>query len=255
MDWMFWMPEGGTWNELFVFTVTLWVIHQAVSLGSALLFKILHDQERFSHLRAQKGKKPSEEMVVSAWKEWGLNHIFSVPVLMAFVLYPLFVWRGGSISASLPSVMEVLVDITVCVFANETIFYFSHRLLHNRKLFRLIHRKHHLFRQVRPVSSEYAHPLENLINIIAMYAGLVIMGSSFFTWGLWVALRIYETNDGHSGYEHIDSASRHAFHHQYPHKGCYGTAIGFWDRVLGTDQNWREWKEKQRVKAEKVASA
>ena len=80
MDWMFWMPEGGTWNELFVFTATLWVIHQTVSLGSALLFKILHDQERFPTLRAQKGKKPSEEMVKSAWKEWIVNRIFSVPL-------------------------------------------------------------------------------------------------------------------------------------------------------------------------------
>ena len=248
MDWMFWMPNGATWNGLLVFTGVLWLIHQLVSLGSALFFKSLHEKDRFPQLRAQKGKEPAEKLVASAWKEWLLNHTVSVPIFMAFVLYPLFVWRGGTVSASIPEATEVLTDIAVCIFANETIFYFSHRLLHNKKLFRMIHRKHHTFRQVRPVSSEYAHPLENLLNLIAMYAGLVIMGSSFVTWGFWVALRIYETNDGHSGYEHIDSASKHAFHHQFPTKGCYGTAIGFWDRVLGTDQNWREWKAKQVAK-------
>jgi sterol desaturase/sphingolipid hydroxylase (fatty acid hydroxylase superfamily) len=119
----------------------------------------------------------------------------------------------------------------------------------------MIHRKHHTFRQVRPVSSEYAHPLENLLNLIAMYAGLVIMGSSFVTWAIWVTLRIYETNDGHSGYEHNAAASRHAYHHQFPTKGCYGTAIGFWDRILGTDKNWREWKAKERAKAENATMA
>ena len=255
MDWMFWMPDGATLNELFMFTGVLWLIHQLVSLGSALFFKSLHDKERFPKLRAQKGKEPAEKLVVSAWKEWLLNHTVSVPIFMALVLYPLFVWRGGTVSVVIPEATEVLIDIAVCVFANETIFYFSHRLLHNKKLFRMIHRKHHTFRQVRPVSSEYAHPVENLLNLIAMYAGLIIMGSSFFTWGLWVALRIYETNDGHSGYEHIDSASRHAFHHQYPTKGCYGTAIGIWDRILGTDKNWREWKAKKHAKAEKASTA
>ena len=248
MDWMFWMPVEATLNGLLMFVAILWTIHQVVSVGSTLLFTYLHKNNHFPTLRVQKGKNPSEKLVRSAWKEWIVNHIVSVPVFMGAVLYPLFVWRGGSVSASMPSLLEVAVDIAVCILANETIFYFSHRLLHNKKLFRMIHRKHHTFRQVRPVSSEYAHPVENLLNLIAMYAGLVIMGSHFFTWGLWVALRIYETNDGHSGYAHIRSASQHAYHHQFPTKGCYGTALGLWDRILGTDQNWREWKEKERAK-------
>ena len=248
MDSIFWMPDGATMQGLGLFTLVLWGVHQAVSLGSALLFKKLHDSNRYPNLRNQRGKSPPEKLVASAWKELHLNHFVSVPIFMALVLYPLFVWRGGEVSFAMPSIVELLTDIVVCIFANETIFYFSHRLLHNKKLFRMIHRKHHTFRQVRPVSSEYAHPLENLLNLIAMYAGLVIMGSSFVTWMTWVALRIYETNDGHSGYEHIDAASRHAFHHQFPTKGCYGTAIGLWDRILGTDQQWREWKAKERAK-------
>lgn len=245
MDWIFWMPEEATWNEGVQFVLVLWLVHQLISLGSSWLFNRLHSNDRYSELRAQKGKEPSDELLRSAWRELHLNHILSVPLLMAVVLYPLFVWRGGVVDASMPSMIEVLIDVVVCIFANETIFYFSHRLLHNKKLFRLIHRKHHTFRQVRPVSSEYAHPLENLLNLIAMYAGLVIMGSHFLTWVIWVALRIYETNDGHSGYEHNAAASRHAYHHQFPTKGCYGTALGLWDRILGTDLQWREWKAKQ----------
>jgi hypothetical protein len=86
MDWMFWMPDGSTLNELLVFTGVLWLIHQLVSLGSALLFKSLHEKDRFPKLRAQKGKEPAEKLVVSAWKEWLLNHTVSVPIFMAFVL-------------------------------------------------------------------------------------------------------------------------------------------------------------------------
>lgn len=249
-----WMPIGATWRGLLWFTIVLWGSHQLVSILSHWLFRYLHTRNLKPEWRAQKGKEPSAKLTDEAWKEWWLNHLVSVPLLMGFVLYPLFVWRGGSVDFSLPSWVDLIRDITVCIFANETIFYFSHRLLHNKKLFRLIHRKHHTFRQVRPVSSEYAHPLENLLNVIAMYAGLVIMGSHFLTWVLWVAMRIYETNDGHSGYEHINAASRHAYHHQFPTKGCYGTALGFWDRVLGTDQNWREWKAKEPANAENATT-
>ena len=246
--WMIGVPTGAKLNELFIFAAMLWTIHQVVAVSTAFFFNHMHKNNWFPHWRFDNGKAPRAPLYRSAWKEWFFNHILILPLLMGFVLYPLFVMRGGSMTASWPSVWEVLYHIAACLFINETIFYFSHRLLHSKKLFRLIHRKHHAFRQVRPVCSEYAHPFENALNLTAMYAGLILMGSHFLTWGIWVAIRIYETNDGHSGYAHIDSASRHAYHHLFPNKGCYGTALGFWDWLLGTDKNWRAWKAKEAKK-------
>lgn len=248
LDWIIWMPMTATIEELLIFTATLWTIHQVVAVGTSWLFNHLHKNNRFPSKRFKKGKSPPDKLLRSAWIEWFFNHFLIIPLLMSLVLYPLFLLGGASIHDPLPGVLEVALHIAVCVFLNETIFYFSHRLLHTKTLFRLIHRKHHTFSFVRPVCSEYAHPFENAINLLAMYAGLVLMGSHFVTWALWVALRIYETNDGHSGYEHIDSASRHAYHHLFPHRGCYGTALGLWDRVLGTDKRWREWNAKQQAK-------
>ena len=247
-DWIFWMPVEANTNDMLIFVITLWTLHQILALGTHFWFNYMHNYNWLPKHRFKEGKAPPEKLLRSAWIEWFFNHIISLPMVMALLLYPLFVIRGGTLDAPPPSIFEMGIDIAVCIFANETIFYFSHRFLHNKKMFRLIHRKHHAFRQVRPVCSEYAHPFENALNLLAMYAGLIIMGSHFWTWGLWVVLRIYETNDGHSGYEHIDSASRHAYHHLYPTKGCYGTALGFWDRVLGTDKKWREWKNKERSK-------
>ncbi len=247
-DWMIWMPQGANMDDMLIFAATIWMIHQVFAVGSSFFFNHMHKNNIFPLLRFAKGKPPPQKLYRSAWKEWFLSHLLFLPFFMGLVLYPLFLISGGSMTAPWPSVFELVWHIVVCLFANETIFYFSHRFLHNKKMFRLIHRKHHTFRQVRPVCSEYAHPIENAMNLIAMYAGLVLMGSHFLTWCLWVAIRIYETNDGHSGYGHIDSASRHAYHHLYPTRGCYGTALGFWDRVLGTDKKWREWKAKQEQK-------
>ncbi|MEC7984318.1 MAG: sterol desaturase family protein [Myxococcota bacterium] len=245
LDWMTWMPAGANMDDGLIFAVTLWTIHQVFAVGTSVFFNLMHTNNWFSAYRFADGRAPPNPLYRSAWKEWVLNHILILPVFMGLVLYPLFVMRGGNMTMPWPSPLEVMIHIAVCVFVNETIFYFSHRFLHSKKMFRLIHRKHHAFRHVRPVCSEYAHPFENALNLLAMYAGLVFMGSHFLTWGIWVAIRIYETNDGHSGYEHIDSASRHAYHHLFPTKGCYGTALGFWDWLLGTDKNWREWKSKR----------
>ena len=57
MDWMFWMPDEATLNELLVFTGVLWLIHQVVSLGSALFFKSLHEKDRFPKFACTKGQR------------------------------------------------------------------------------------------------------------------------------------------------------------------------------------------------------
>ena len=247
-NWMFWMPSGSSVDDMLLFAIVLWVVHQVVSVGTGFFFNTMHAKDILSHLRFANGKAPPVKLYREAWKEWILSHLFFLPFFMAFVLYPLFVLSGGLMTTPWPSVFEVFWHIIVCMLANETIFYFSHRFLHRKKMFRLIHRKHHMFRQVRAVCSEYAHPVENAANLVAMYSGLVLLGSHFVTWAIWVGYRIYETCDGHSGYSHFDSSSRHAFHHRFPSKGCLGTSLGLWDRILGTDKHWREWKAKQKQK-------
>jgi sterol desaturase/sphingolipid hydroxylase (fatty acid hydroxylase superfamily) len=38
---------------------------------------------------------------------------------------------------------------------------------------------------------------------------------------------------------HAGSASRHGFHHLHANDGCYGSFLGLWDTLLGTDRAWR----------------
>ena len=126
-----WMPAGANMHDILIFTSVLWTIHQVFAVGTSFFFNQMHKKNWFPNRRFANGKAPPDPLYRSAWKEWFLNHVFILPVFMGFVLYPLFVARGGSMAVPWPSVWEVVIHIAVCVFVNETLFYFSHRFLHN----------------------------------------------------------------------------------------------------------------------------
>jgi len=150
---------------------------------------------------------------------------------------------GGSMSAAWPPLWLLLLHLLAFIAIQDTIFYWGHRMLHTRWLFSHVHFRHHRFRIVRSHVSEYAHPFENLINLIALFAGPVALGSPLPAVAVWIVVRIAETVEAHSGYAFTGSSSRHAFHHLHAQRGCYGSFFGPWDWLLGTDRLWRQQRQ------------
>lgn len=125
-----------------------------------------------------------------------------------------------------------------------------------------VHKKHHEFKVNNGISAEYAHPVEDVLaNVLPTFAGMLLMRAHFVTICLWLALRISETVDAHSGYEFPFSPfvisnryfggggpSRHEFHHSH-NKGCFGSFFVFWDWIMGTDVEYRQWKAEQEKQA------
>jgi len=73
-------------------------------------------------------------------------------------------------------------------------------------------------------------------------------------WWLFLAIRLWETIDAHSGYNFPFSpwcwfpsiqggAERHDFHHSH-NVGSFGM-LNIWDPLMGTDKAFRRWKAKQ----------
>ena len=238
-DWIFWMPPETTLYGMALFAASIWIAHVLTTLGAAAFFRVMHKRNILPERRVANGKPPPDKLIRLAWIDRAIAYPAYLGVL-ALILYPMFAWRGAALGLEWPGLGEMALHIALSALINETIFYWGHRLLHNKRMFRLVHRKHHAFRQVRTVSCEYAHPLENLLNLIALYAGPLMLGSALPTLIVWETLRMIETCDAHSGYDFDSVASRHAFHHRYPTKGCYGTGLGLWDWLMGTDNEWRE---------------
>eukprot|EP00045_Choanoeca_perplexa_P003762 m.33273 g.33273 ORF g.33273 m.33273 type:complete len:268 (+) comp12216_c0_seq3:255-1058(+) len=203
-------------------------------------------------------KMPSDQLVTKALWHVLLANVILVPVMLYFGTYPALQWRGCDLSGALPSWYAVVRDILVAMMVEDTMFYWIHRTLHHKSLYKHIHKQHHLFGNSIGIAAEYAHPVEAILgNVIPFWAGPLLMKSNLWTMLIWFVLRVWEATDSHSGYAFEWSpwnllqrvqggAARHDYHHSH-NIGSYGSFFKFWDWIMGTDQQFNEFMAKQQA--------
>ncbi|KAB5582242.1 hypothetical protein GE09DRAFT_1074210, partial [Coniochaeta sp. 2T2.1] len=115
------------------------------------------------------------------------NQAMSVLIALTTATLSLKAGRPSSfrVTATLPSLAEFLSQITLCVLLREAMFYYAHRLLHTRHLYRWIHKTHHKFTAPMALASQYAHPIEHLFaNSLPVALPPMLLGSHIITmWG------------------------------------------------------------------------
>ncbi len=225
-------------------TALLWVTHELAFFGVWGTYAVLHRRRIAPRFAVRDGQAPPEAIVRKAWREVLIGH---VALLLGLAVLAVPAWRamGGQVHAPMPSWWVVAAHVLACMVIQDTLFYWSHRALHTKRLFRAIHRKHHDFRYVRGMAAEYAHPVESLSNFIALMTGPIVLAVHPVTFVLWLGIRVAESVEAHSGYAFTALASRHAYHHLYAARGCLGSFFGLWDRLMGTDAHWRQWRREQ----------
>jgi sterol desaturase/sphingolipid hydroxylase (fatty acid hydroxylase superfamily) len=157
-------------------------------------------------------------------------------------------------------------------FVHDTYFYWMHRLIHHKKLFKLVHLVHHQSTNPSPWAAYAFHPLEAVaeagIFVVFLYTLPVHFLHLFIFFFIMIVYNVY----GHLGYElypknfnrhwlgkWINTSVSHNQHHQY-FKGNYGLYFTFWDRIMNTmrvdyDQRFDEVKsrvENEEIKIENV---
>ncbi|MEP6613172.1 MAG: sterol desaturase family protein [Mucilaginibacter sp.] len=139
------------------------------------------------------------------------------------------------------------ISIALMILLHDTYFYWTHRLMHWKPIFKYVHKVHHLSINPTPFAAYAFHPVEAVVEvgIIPLIAFTIPHhATTIVIFGLYSLLLNVA---GHLGYElfpkgfasHIlfkwhNTSTHHNMHHRLV-KCNYGLYFNFWDRVMHTN--------------------
>ncbi|MCA1778146.1 MAG: sterol desaturase family protein [Xanthomonadaceae bacterium] len=179
---------------------------------------------------------------------WSLlsSFIYAAPAAIVFEL-----WRlGGTavyVEAEQYPLWYIPLSIFIYLFLHDSYFYWTHRLMHRKSLFPIMHRVHHQSRPPTPWAAFSFHPYESLVGaifppLLALFIPIHV-GAILFILVLMTMAAVFN----HCGWEifpkwwlrglpgkHLITAAHHNLHHNNPRTN-YGLYFRFWDKLMGTD--------------------
>lgn len=145
------------------------------------------------------------------------------------------------------SVWWLLASLVLSLVIHDTYFYWMHRLLHHKRLFKYTHRLHHLSTNPSPWASYSFSFLEAVAEGAVLFVIVFLIPVHPLTVILFVLIGFIINVYGHLGYEIAPRWLRHSFlfeiintsvHHNLHHsqfKGNYGLYFRLWDRLMKTE--------------------
>ncbi|MEZ5921639.1 MAG: sterol desaturase family protein [Parvularculaceae bacterium] len=179
---------------------------------------------------------------------------YSALTILVFAVMGVFVYEGAASGvfkfysnvADYGWAYLALSVIGLAVF-HDAYFYWTHRLMHHPKLFRLFHVVHHRSINPTPFTAYAFNPTEAAVQflIVPIYCAIVPMHDVAIIIYMW--LMIVRNALGHSGYELMPKGwtrnpllnwsttiTHHDMHHERMN-GNYGLYFTWWDKWMGTE--------------------
>ncbi|KAI9005098.1 hypothetical protein DFJ74DRAFT_692825 [Hyaloraphidium curvatum] len=162
------------------------------------------------------------------------------------LVWPAFLWRKGAEKArQIPTALQTLKEFAVIWMAFDFLYYIFHaKIMHNKYIYKWVHKAHHEATTPFVVSAYYQAPGEIVLEQVASALVPALVPVHPSTYWAWVAYRVFDGIMSHCGYNLPLFAIQpwHDYHHR-TFESCYGVTPGFpiWDYAFGTHRKFMPW--------------
>jgi Delta7-sterol 5-desaturase len=140
-----------------------------------------------------------------------------------------------------------VLSIPVMLLVHDTYFYWTHRFMHWKPIFKYVHKVHHLSHDPSPLAAYAFHPLEAVIEAGIGPLILLTLPVHRGAFLIFLTIQLFINVIGHLGFElyprgflrssvgrWFNTTTHHHQHHQRM-KWNFGLYFNVWDRLLGTN--------------------
>jgi sterol desaturase/sphingolipid hydroxylase (fatty acid hydroxylase superfamily) len=139
------------------------------------------------------------------------------------------------------------VSLLLITFGHDTYFYWTHRMMHSKKFFRIFHRHHHRSRNPSRFTAFSFSVAEAVLNGLFVPIWILIVPTSALVVFIFTTYSIVLNAVGHCGYEVFPARKDgrpllswliSVTHHDLHHRGGpwnFAFYFSFWDRWMGTE--------------------
>ena len=224
--------------SLILFIAIIFIRYVVFSFSIESLVKLLNLEKIFNLKRKTNQKR--KEIILSAYS----SIIFGI-----FFYYMFFLWEQEKINilTEEKSAWYHFLSISAALMFHETYYYWLHRLMHYKKIYKYIHKGHHDSVEVSSWTAFAFDPLETFFQVLPLYIIIQFIPLHLYSVLFLLIVMSLSATINHLNREIYPmffrkyfpfnlfiGATHHALHHK-EFKTNYGLYFTFWDKIMKTE--------------------
>jgi lathosterol oxidase len=230
------------WPNIYLFDLLRYLIPASLAF---LIFWVIA-KNGLKHLFIQQSFPKSKQL----WKEFAYS--MSTVLVFSFVGFCIYSAEKAGITRIYYRISDygityLFVSLIITVVFHDFYFYWTHRLMHHKRVFKYVHRVHHESTNPSPWAAYSFHPWEALVQALVLPIMIFTLPLHPLTIFIFLTYMIVRNVIGHLGFEILPKGftknrwlnwntaiTHHNMHHEHFHSN-YGLYFTWWDRLMKTE--------------------
>jgi Delta7-sterol 5-desaturase len=232
------------WPNIYLFDLLRYLIPASLAF---LIFWVIA-RNGLKHLFIQKTFPKSKQL----WREFAYS--MSTVVIFSIVGFGVYSAEHSGLTLMYYQISDygwvyLALSFIITIVFHDFYFYWTHRLMHHKKIFKYVHRVHHQSTSPSPWAAYSFHPWEALVQAMVLPIMVFTMPLHPLVLFLFLTYMIVRNVIGHLGFEILPKGftknrwlnwntaiTHHDMHHEHFHNN-YGLYFTWWDKWMRTEHS------------------